>query len=49
LKHEQARYWKNRSPQPGNLPPGETDWKKVMAMIEQEILAGALAGPDHNR
>jgi hypothetical protein len=29
-----------------NLPPSETDWAKVKAMTEEEILARALAGPD---
>jgi putative transcriptional regulator len=29
-----------------NLPPSETDWTKVKAMTEEEILARALADPD---
>jgi hypothetical protein len=29
-----------------NLPSSATDWKKVMAMTEQEILARTLADPD---
>jgi hypothetical protein len=29
-----------------DLPPSETDWAKVKAMTEEEILARALADPD---
>ena len=29
-----------------DLPPSETDWAKVMALTEEEILARALADPD---
>jgi putative transcriptional regulator len=29
-----------------DLPPSETNWAKVMAMTEEEILARALADPD---
>jgi hypothetical protein len=29
-----------------NLPPSETDWAKVKAMTEEEILKRALADPD---
>ena len=29
-----------------NLPPDQTDWARVSAMTEEEVIAAALSDPD---
>ncbi len=32
---------------PNNPPEGDTDWQRVRAMTEEEIIANALSDPDN--
>src|SRR6266446_1312813 len=45
-RHEQGQYFQVVRYSPDKLPPDKTDWARVNAMTDEEVMAAALSDPD---